>query len=70
MSGYGEPDWINPQTDVNATTTEENNVGESITAPSPKSRYVTRTITTDDATAKMTPLLEHRHVTASHIHAC
>ena len=38
MSGYGEPDWINPQTD--ATTTVENDVGGSITAPAPGTRYV------------------------------
>jgi hypothetical protein len=49
MSGYGEPDWINPQTDINATTTVENNVGESITAPRPDSRYVTRPVTADDS---------------------
>lgn len=40
MSGYGEPDWINPQTDT--TTTVENDVGGPTTAPAPGSRYVTR----------------------------
>jgi hypothetical protein len=39
MSGYGEPDWVNPQ--QNSTTISEANVGESVTAAqAPDAGYV------------------------------
>jgi hypothetical protein len=37
MSGYGEPEWVNPsQSNNNSTTVADANVGEGVTAQAPE----------------------------------